>query len=73
VRLEARAASDAAHSCPGSPLFRPTLSFEKEARRIRLITPGLAIEIELAEPIDACRDLYRVGRAAEKLALTIPS
>src|SRR5882724_2200218 len=47
--------------------------FEEEARRIRPITPGLAIgETQFAELIDTCRRLDRTDRAAEKLiALTI--
>jgi hypothetical protein len=49
--------------------------FEEEARRIRPITPGLAIsEAQFAELIDTCGHLDRRDRAAEKLiALTIPS
>jgi len=49
--------------------------FEEEARRIRPITPGLAIgETQFAELIDTCRRLDRTDRAAEKLiALTIPA
>ena len=49
--------------------------FEEEARRIRPITPGLAIsETQFSELIDTCRHLDRVDRAAEKLiALTVPS
>jgi hypothetical protein len=49
--------------------------FEEEARRIRPITPGLAIgEPQFAELIDACRHLDRIDRATEKLvSLTIPS
>jgi len=49
--------------------------FEEEARRIRPITPGLAIsEAQFAELIDTCRHLDRHDRAAEKLiGLTIPS
>jgi hypothetical protein len=49
--------------------------FEEEARRIRPITPGLAIsEGQFAELIDTCRHLDRIDQAAEKLiALTIPS
>jgi hypothetical protein len=47
--------------------------FEEEARRIRPITPGLAIpEAQFAELIDTCRHLDRVDHAAQKLiALTI--
>jgi hypothetical protein len=49
--------------------------FEEEARRIRPVAPGLAIdEAQFAELIDACRQLDRHDRAAEKLIrLTIPS
>ena len=49
--------------------------FEEEARRIRPITPGLAIsEGEFSELIDTCRRLDRTERAAERLiALTIPA
>ena len=49
--------------------------FEEEARRIRPMTPGLAIsEAQFAELIDTCRHLDRHDRAAEKLiGLTIPS
>src|SRR5438132_1010230 len=49
--------------------------FEEEARRIRPITPGLAIgETQFTELIDTCRHLDRIDRAAEKLiALTLPS
>jgi hypothetical protein len=49
--------------------------FEEEARRIRPISPGLAInEAQFAELIEACRRLDRLDRAAEKLiALTIPA
>ena len=48
--------------------------FEEEARRIRPITPGLAIsEVQFAELIDTCRHLDRHDRAAEKLiGPTIP-
>ncbi len=48
--------------------------FEEEARRIRPVAPGLAIgEGQFAALIDACRDLDRLDRAAEKLiALTLP-
>jgi hypothetical protein len=47
--------------------------FEEEARRIRPITPGLAIgETQFAELIDTCRHLDRFDQAAQKLiALTI--
>jgi MmgE/PrpD N-terminal domain len=49
--------------------------FEEEARRIRPITPGLAIsETQFAELIDACRHLDRVDRAAARLiSLTVPA
>ena len=49
--------------------------FEEEARRIRPITPGLAIgEPRFAELIDTCRHLENIDRAAQKLmALTIPA
>ena len=49
--------------------------FEEEARRIRPVAPGLAIgEGQFAALIDACRDLDRLDRAAEKLiALTLPA
>jgi hypothetical protein len=49
--------------------------FEEEARRIRPITPGLAIsETQFAQLIDTCRHLDRIDRAAQKLiSLTIPS
>jgi hypothetical protein len=49
--------------------------FEEEARRIRPITPGLAInEAQFAELIDTCRHLDRFDRTAQKLiTLTIPS
>ena len=49
--------------------------FEEQARRIRPITPGLAIgEAQFAELIDACRHLDRIDRAAAKLiSLTIPA
>jgi hypothetical protein len=49
--------------------------FEEEARRIRPITPGLAIgDAQFAELIDSCRRLDGLDRAAEKLiALTISS
>jgi hypothetical protein len=50
-------------------------NFEEEARRIRPITPALAIsEAQFAELIDTCRHLDRVDQAAQKLiSLTIPS
>ena len=49
--------------------------FEEEARRIRPITPGLAIsETQFAELIDGCRHLDRVDRAAARLiSLTVPA
>jgi hypothetical protein len=49
--------------------------FEQEARRIRPITPGLAIsETQFAELIDGCRHLDRVDRAAARLiSLTVPA
>src|SRR5438128_1969043 len=49
--------------------------FEEQVRRIRPVTPGLAIgETQFAELIDTCRRLDRLDRAAEKLiSLTIPS
>ncbi len=49
--------------------------FEEHARRIRPITPGLAIgEAQFAELIDTCRHLDRLDGAAQKLiSLTIPS
>jgi hypothetical protein len=49
--------------------------FEEEARRIRPITPGLAIsEAQFAELIDTCRHLDRADRVAEKLiSLTLSS
>jgi len=49
--------------------------FEEEARRIRPVAPGLAInEAQFAELIDACRHLDRADRAAETLIkLTIPA
>jgi hypothetical protein len=49
--------------------------FEEEARRIRPITPGLAIgETQFTELTDTCRHLDRIDRAAEKLiALSIPA
>jgi hypothetical protein len=49
--------------------------FEEQARRIRPITPGLAIgEAKFAEVIDTSRHLDRLDRAAPKLiSLTIPS
>jgi 2-methylcitrate dehydratase PrpD len=48
---------------------------EEEARRIRPVAPGLAInDAQFAELIDTCRHLDRHDRAAEKLIrLTIPS
>ena len=47
--------------------------FEEEARRIRFVTPGLAIpEAQFAELIDTCRRLDRFDRAAQDLiALTV--
>jgi MmgE/PrpD N-terminal domain len=47
--------------------------FEEEARRIRPVTPGLAIpETQFAELIDACRHLERIDRIAQDLiALTV--
>jgi len=49
--------------------------FEEEARRIRGVSPGLAVsETQFAELIDTCRHLDRIDAAAQKLiALTIPS
>ena len=49
--------------------------FEEEARRIRPITPDLAIgEAQFPDLIDTCRDLDRVdGAAARLISLTIPS
>ena len=49
--------------------------FEEEARRIRPITPGLAIsETQFAELIDGCRHLDRVDRVAARLiSLTVPA
>ncbi len=49
--------------------------FEEEARRIRPVAPGLAInEAQFTELIDTCRHLDGTDRAAEKLiALTIAS
>jgi MmgE/PrpD N-terminal domain len=42
--------------------------FEEQARRIRPITPGLAIsETQFAELIDTCRHLDRIDRAAARL------
>jgi hypothetical protein len=42
--------------------------FEQQARRIRPISPGLAIsEAQFAELIDTCRDLDRADRAAARL------
>src|SRR5271167_4465273 len=48
--------------------------FEEEARRIRLLAPGLAIsEVQFVELIDTCRRLDRVDRAAHRLiSLTTP-
>src|SRR5215472_14795594 len=48
--------------------------FEEHVRRIRPITPGLAIdEPQFAELVDACRELDRIDRAAEMLiGLTVP-
>ncbi len=48
--------------------------FEEHTRRIRPITPGLAIaEAQFAELIDACRHLDDLAAAASRLiALTIP-
>ena len=48
--------------------------FEEEARRIRPVTPGVAIsEAQFAELINTCRHLDRLDRAADKLiSLTIP-
>jgi hypothetical protein len=48
--------------------------FEEQARRIRPITPGLAISgAQFTELIDTCRHLDRLEHAAEKLiSLTIP-
>jgi hypothetical protein len=47
--------------------------FEEQVRRIRPVTPGLAIsEGQFTELIDACRHLDRLDRAAHKLiSLTI--
>jgi hypothetical protein len=47
--------------------------FDEEARRIRPVTPGLAIpETQFAELIDACRHLERIDRIAQDLiALTV--
>ena len=47
--------------------------FEEEARRIRPVTPGLAIpEAQFVELIDTCRRLDRIDRAAQDLiALTV--
>jgi len=49
--------------------------FEEQVRRIRPVTPGLAIsEAQFAELIDTCRHLDTIDAAAEKLIrLTIPS
>jgi hypothetical protein len=48
--------------------------FEEEARRIRPVTPGVAIsEAQFAELINTCRHLDRLDRVADKLiSLTIP-
>ncbi len=48
--------------------------FEEEARRIRPITPGLAIsEAQFAELIDTCRHLDGIDRAGARLiSLTVP-
>jgi hypothetical protein len=48
--------------------------FEEQARRIRPITPGLAIgEAQYDRLIDACRRLDTLDRAAETLiGLTVP-
>jgi len=48
--------------------------FEEQARRIRPITPGIAIgEPQFDRLIDSCRDLDTLDRAAETLiALTVP-
>ena len=48
--------------------------FEEQARRIRPLTPGLAIsETQFAALIDTCRHLDRADRAAARLiSLTIP-
>jgi hypothetical protein len=50
-------------------------NFEEEARRIRPITPGLAIsEAQFGEVIDTCRHLDGLDQAARSLiSLTIPS
>jgi hypothetical protein len=47
--------------------------FEEQVRRIRPVTPGLAInEAQFAELIDTCRHLDRHDQAANKLiSLTI--
>jgi hypothetical protein len=49
--------------------------FEEQARRIRPVAPGLAInEAQFAELIEACRHLDRADRATETLIkLTIPA
>jgi 2-methylcitrate dehydratase PrpD len=49
--------------------------FEEEARRIRPVSPGLAIsETQFAELIDTCRHLDTTDQAAQKLiALTVPA
>jgi hypothetical protein len=42
--------------------------FEEQVRRIRPVTPGLAIsEAQFAELIDTCRHLEKIDGAAEKL------
>jgi 2-methylcitrate dehydratase PrpD len=48
--------------------------FAEHARRIRPITPGLAISAaQFAELIDSCRNLERIDASAQRLiALTIP-
>jgi hypothetical protein len=49
--------------------------FEEQVRRIRPVTPGLAIsEAQFGELIDTCRHLDRFEHAADKLiSLTIPA
>jgi hypothetical protein len=49
--------------------------FEEQARRIRPISPGLAIsEAQFAALVDSCHHLDRLDRAAQRLiSLTIPS
>jgi 2-methylcitrate dehydratase PrpD len=49
--------------------------FDEEARRIEPIATGLAVPpTQFAELIDACRNVERIDRAADKLiSLTIPS